>query len=85
MTIIKTRLIRIGNSGGLRLPDVVIKELDLTEDVQIEVADGQFIVRSAARSRAGWESAFQAFAEPGDDDLLDPVTPTTWDATEWEW
>lgn len=44
---------------------------------------GQRAVSPDARS--GWSDAFKAMAEAGDDKLLDPGTPTTFDEEEWEW
>lgn len=40
----------------------------------------------ADRPRDGWEAAFRAMAENGDDALLDPEVsiPSVWDEEEWE-
>lgn len=53
--------------------------------MEIEVQDDRLIVRAASRSRVGWERAFAAMAEQKDDVLLDDVSTTEWDRTEWEW
>jgi hypothetical protein len=35
----KTRLVRIGNSRGVRLPKTIIAQAGLTEEVELEVRD----------------------------------------------
>lgn len=85
MTIIKTKLVKIGHSHGVRIPTVLLKEVGFDEDVELESVDNTIIVRSATSPRAGWEEAFRRMAEHGDDKLLDPAVPTEWDEMEWEW
>lgn len=85
-TVIKTRLIKIGNSHGVRIPKVVRDQVGLTDAIELEVQGAQLIVRPIAAPRATWAAQFQHMAEQHDDTLLDPDTPPTlWDATEWEW
>lgn len=86
-TTIKTRIIKIGNSQGIRLPKLLLEQSDLGEDVELEVDEGQIIVRPAQPARAGWDEAFQRLARQGDDQLLDAdaLLPTTFDDEEWEW
>ena len=81
----KARLIRIGNSRGVRLPKPVIEEAGLTEDVDIRVKDGAVMITPAARPRAGWAEAARVANERGDDRSLDTPTPTRFDDEEWEW
>jgi antitoxin MazE len=85
-TVIKTRLVKIGNSHGVRIPKLVLEQLNLSSDVELEVQDDHLIVRPVARPRADWAEQFRHMAERGDDQLLDPdVTLTEWEATEWQW
>ncbi len=84
---VKTRVIRIGNSQGIRIPKLLLEQAGLGEAVELEAQQGQLVVRAAHASRQGWEEAFRAMAEQEDDQLLDPQAPdaTAWDADEWEW
>jgi antitoxin MazE len=85
-TVIKTRLVKIGNSQGIRIPKLVLDQLNLSADVELEVQDDQLIVRPGSRPRADWADQFRQMAEQGDDQLLDPeVTLTEWEASEWQW
>ncbi|MBI1881101.1 MAG: AbrB/MazE/SpoVT family DNA-binding domain-containing protein [Chloroflexi bacterium] len=86
-TIVKTRLIRIGNSQGIRIPKLLLDQIGLIEEVELELQPDQIVIRPAQQPRHGWDEQFQAMAEKGDDRLLDDeaLSLTTWDADEWEW
>ena len=81
----KTRIVRIGNSRGVRIPKPLLEQAGLSEEVEISVRDGSLVITSAARPRAGWEEALREMARRGDDALLDPPASTAWDEDEWEW
>jgi hypothetical protein len=42
----KTRIIRIGNSQGFRIPKLYLEQSGLGEEVQLEVQAGEIIIRS---------------------------------------
>ncbi len=81
----RARLVRIGNSRGVRLPKPLIQEAGLTDEVEVQVRDGALIIKSAARRRAGWAEAAMRLRARGEDRLLDPPTPTRFDEAEWRW
>jgi len=83
----KARLVRIGNSQGVRIPKPLLEQTGLQDEVEIDVKDDHLVIRAVSHPRAGWAEAFQAMAEQGDDALLDgdaPV-PTRWDEEDWVW
>ena len=82
---LKTRIVRIGNSRGIRIPKPLLEQARLREEVELEVQDNRLVISSPHRPRAGWEAAFRAMAAAGDDQLLDGVVPTAFDRSEWEW
>jgi len=86
--IMLTRIVRIGNSRGVRIPKVMLEESGITGDVEL-IADGeQIVIRAAEGSRSGWEEAFQAMAGNNDDRIPDEEAldgQTSWDEEEWEW
>ncbi len=86
-TVTKTRIIKIGNSKGIRIPKLLLEQVDLGEEVELEVKEGQLVIRSAQSPRQGWEEQFEAMAQHGDDKLLDGevLNLTSWDTDEWEW
>ncbi|HXU44577.1 MAG TPA: AbrB/MazE/SpoVT family DNA-binding domain-containing protein [Thermoanaerobaculia bacterium] len=81
----RARLVRIGNSRGVRLPKPLIEQAGLCNDVELRVREGVIEIANAAAPRTGWaEAARQLRAEEGDR-LLDPGTATTFDELEWTW
>jgi antitoxin MazE len=87
MMTVKTRIIKIGNSQGIRIPKPMLEQLGFSEEVELEVLSDQLIVRSPHVPRHNWEEQFEAMAAAGDDRLLEeePLTLTDWEEGEWEW
>jgi antitoxin MazE len=83
----KTRIVRIGNSQGIRIPKPYLERSNLVEEVEMEARDNEIVIRAAKQPRQDWESAFRAMAERGGDELLDKdlVSQTQWDQTDWQW
>jgi antitoxin MazE len=80
----KARLVRIGNSRGIRLPKAISDQVGLEDEVELRVEEQRLVIVPAARPRAGWAEAIQAMgSEPASH--LDPVTRTRFDETEWQW
>jgi antitoxin MazE len=84
-TVIKTRIIKIGNSQGIRIPKLLLDQTNLSEDVELELQENQIVIRPSHPVRYKWEEQFKLMAERGDDALLDDVSTTTWDEDEWKW
>ena len=84
---IKTRIIKIGNSRGIRIPKTLLDQAELNGEIEIEVQGEQLIVRSIHSPREGWDEQFTRMAELGDDRLLDSevISLSKWDKDEWEW
>jgi antitoxin MazE len=83
----KTRIVRIGNSQGIRIPKLLLERSNLAEEVELQAQDNQIVIRSAREPRQGWADAFRAMADRADDELLDEaaIAQTQWDADEWQW
>jgi antitoxin MazE len=83
----QTRIVRIGNSQGIRIPKPLLEQAGIGDRVELEVHDGQISIRPARGVRAGWEEHFAAMAAAGDDRLVDGAqsAATAWDQEEWEW
>jgi antitoxin MazE len=84
-TAIRTRIVKIGNSQGIRIPKLLLEQSGIHAEVEIEVQGDRITIRSASRLRSGWDEAFAAMSEQQDDVLLDEVSTTDWDRVEWEW
>lgn len=82
---VKSRIVRIGNSRGIRVPKALLEQAELSEEVELHAEPGRLIVRAARRPRAGWAEAAASMHRHGGDRLLDPQAPTRFDTEEWEW
>ncbi len=81
----KTTLIAIGNSRGIRIPKPVIEQCGLSRQIEMTVQDRTLLIRAPRKARAGWKEAFARMAQHGDDKLLDPPVSTRWDNEDWQW
>ena len=83
----RARVIKIGNSQGLRLPKPILEQTGIKEDVEIEVEGNRIIIQPAGHAREGWEEAFRMMGEKGDDApvIEDDEISHSWDEEEWEW
>ena len=81
----KAKVIKIGNSRGIRIPKAIIEQVGLGQEVVLEASRGTIIIHPASKPRATWGAAFQEMAKHGDDRLLDcEISGSSWDK-EWEW
>jgi antitoxin MazE len=84
---IKSKIVRIGNSQGIRIPHTLLEQLHLTRDVEITVQDDQLVIRAARSPRAGWEERFvRALGPvPVQQAIETAELATEWDGTGWTW
>lgn len=81
----KTRIVRIGNSRGIRLPKLLLDRAELPEEVELRAEPGRIVVSAASRPRAGWAAQARSMRQRGDDVLLDDSVPTHFDEADWRW
>lgn len=81
----KTKLVRIGNSRGIRIPKPLIEEAGLLDEVELEVRKGAIVISPANGVRSNWEEAAEAIHDDGADQLLDAGVNTRFDDEEWKW
>jgi antitoxin MazE len=84
---VKTRIVKMGNSKGVRIPKPILEQLGLGEEVELLIRENQLVIRASRGPRAGWDEHFKRMAEQGDDRLLDEkaVHLTKWDRDQWQW
>jgi antitoxin MazE len=61
-TILKARIVKIGNSQGIRIPKALLEQAGLETDVELDVQPNQIVIRSAHPSRHNWDQRFDAMA-----------------------
>ena len=85
----RTRIVRIGNSQGIRIPKALLEQTNLpvAGEVEISVRRGTLVISAAAPARRGWDDAFRQMAASGDDHVLDGDVSSaqSFDAGDWEW
>ena len=83
----RARIIKIGNSQGIRIPKPLLDQTGIMDDVELEVENRQIIIRPVENARAGWDNAFKSMADNGDDALIDEADTIShsWDEAEWQW
>ena len=81
----KTRIVRIGNSRGIRVPKLLLEQAALPDEVELRAEPGRIVVSAASRPRGGWAAKARAMHARGDDMLLDETTATRFDLADWRW
>lgn len=81
----KTRIVRIGNSRGVRIPKPLLTQAGLGEEVELRVEAGAIRIESISASRAGWAEAAQQLVAAEGTGLLDEPILTRFDTEQWEW
>jgi len=80
--MVRAKLVKIGNSRGIRLAKPLLEVAGLADEVEIEAAPGLLTIRPSAHPRAGWAEAASSFKREG---LLDEASATRFDDEEWSW
>jgi antitoxin MazE len=82
----KTDLIRIGNSRGIRIPKPLIEQCGLGDTVELRVDNRCLVISPKRSSRQGWAEAFRAAGSSEHDEfLLEGAAPNEFDREEWQW
>ena len=85
-SVLRTRVVKIGNSQGIRIPKPIVDQFNLGEEIELLSQDGLLVIRPAHQPRANWDVQFVAMAAHGDDRPLDKAVPASdWDDEDWEW
>ena len=82
---VNTRIVRIGNSQGVRIPKLLLEQSGLEGDVRLRVVSDGIVIERAVTPRAGWGEAARTLAADGEGERLDSPIPTAFDEEEWVW
>ena len=81
----KTGLIRIGNSRGIRIPKPLIEQCGLGDAVELRVENERIIISPERRPRENWEEQFRIAGSSAGDELLLDADSSDFDSKEWRW
>jgi antitoxin MazE len=69
----ETKLIQIGNSKGVRIPQKILGQCRMEDRIDLTVSDRSIILTPLTKNhREGWAAAAQKMSKEGDDALLIP-------------
>ena len=80
----KTKIVRIGNSQGVRIPKPLLEEADLGEEVELRLTPEGLMIERVENSRVGWSEAAERLAS-SDTSTDDPFIPSEFDESDWQW
>ena len=82
----KTELVRIGNSRGIRIPKPIIEQCGLGETVELRVENDCLIISPERRPRQDWSEVFRASGAAANDELMfETAGQNEFDREEWRW
>lgn len=83
----RSRIVKIGNSQGIRIPKPLLEEAGLLDEVEMNVRSNTIVIAPAKHQREGWAEAFEKMGKQGDDSFINgiEITESEWDRDEWEW
>ena len=64
------KVVKIGNSKGIRLPKAVLKEYAIEDSVELLMKPGAIVLKPVKLARQGWQEAFERMHDAQDDELL---------------
>lgn len=66
----KTSIIQIGNSKGLRLSKAILERYNIRDAVELILEKGRIILKPIDQPRKGWDEAFSRMHANKEDTLL---------------
>jgi len=81
----KTALVRIGNSRGIRIPKPIIEQCRLGDTVELRIQDDSLIISSQHKPRQGWEEALRRAIPVTEDEILEATLDDDFEREEWTW
>ena len=80
--MVRTKLVKIGDSRGIRLAKPLLEVAGLSVEVEIEAAPWLLTIRPSTHPRAGWAEAASSYEPEG---LLDELSASRFDDEVWSW
>jgi antitoxin MazE len=82
----KSMMIKIGNSQGMRFPKSVIEQCGFESELDLSVRGETLMVRAKRKPREGWAEAFDKADMSGEDEAIWPDhMENEFDRAEWKW
>lgn len=82
---LRAKIVRIGNSRGIRLPKSVIDDAQLGDEVELRVRKGEIVISRVKKVREGWAEDAKLMAKLEPPGRWPEPEPTHFDLHEHEW
>jgi antitoxin MazE len=80
----KTQIVTIGNSQGIRIPKILLEQSKLSGEVELEVRGESIIIMPTRKPRQNWDETFRQ-ANENDNEIIGSDVQNKFDKDEWEW
>ncbi|MBD0403259.1 AbrB/MazE/SpoVT family DNA-binding domain-containing protein [Flammeovirga sp. EKP202] len=67
------KIIKIGNSKGIRLSKTILEKYNIGDKVEISLNNDGILITPIKNPRSGWEEAFKALENDEGQNLMDDV------------
>lgn len=81
----KTQIIKIGNSKGIRIPKPLLEQSNLDGEVTLEVVAEGLLIKSSDKPRANWTKVFKEMSENDDDEMVLEDEANNFEKENWRW
>ncbi len=81
----KTQIIKIGNSKGIRIPKPLLEQSNLNGEVILEVTDEGLLIKSSSKPRHKWADAFKEMSENDGDEMIIDDSANKFEKEDWQW
>jgi len=79
----RSNLIKIGNSKGIRINSAILKECELDNEIEIKVVEKKIIIEAVKEPREDWNKNFEKMHKSNYDGLL--IKDGNDFDRDWEW
>lgn len=79
----KTSVIQIGNSKGIRIRKTILKQYGIVDEVDLVLEKNQIVLKPISAPRTNWETAFEQMRQNNDDTALIPDVFEEENTEEW--
>lgn len=81
----KTQIIKIGNSKGIRIPKPLLEQSNLDGEVELEVTNEGLLIKSSGKPRYNWAKAFKEMSENDGDEMIIEDSANKFEKENWRW
>ncbi|MBX9719961.1 MAG: AbrB/MazE/SpoVT family DNA-binding domain-containing protein [Candidatus Obscuribacterales bacterium] len=79
----KARIVRIGNSQGICLPNALLKKAKLGDTVELRAEPGRILISNTGKPRVGWAEAARRMRARDEDRALVTEILTRFHKEDW--